>query len=98
MLFPLLENAVESNRTGASVTIKLTEQDQTNILTVINEPEEAPGGEETYTLGYSSKDGHDGAGLTSVKNLLNAHDGATVSHEYNKPYAILKISLPGRRS
>ena len=98
LLLPILENAIESSKPGTSVNVEFREgPDQIN-LTVVNEPEEEPGGDEIYELGHTTKQGHDGTGLSSVRYLLNGHRGSAVRHEYVSPHATFSISLPRRES
>lgn len=96
LLLPLLQNAIESNADYSSVNVFFKRDAEENVIVVVNEPEDDPGGDEIYQSGYSSKEGHDGTGLSSVKTLLNSHYGSSIRHSYNNPYATFTITLPGR--
>ena len=94
LVLPILENAIESSKPNTSVSVVLTEQDELVNLMITNEPYDEPGGDEIYEPGHTSKKGHDGMGLSSVRYLLSAHRGATVNHKYAAPCATFSISLP----
>ncbi len=96
LVLPLLENAIESSKQGSLVDVKFTQKDRKNFLHVTNEPEQQPGGSEIYEQGFTTKDGHEGTGLTSVKHLLSAFRGASLDHKFESGLATFTISLPRR--
>ena len=96
LILPLLENAVESNKEGKLITIKHSQTAEKNQLLIINEPQEEPGGDEIYEQGFTTKKNHEGTGLTSVRHLLTAHQGAGLKHKFKSNLITFTVTLPRR--
>lgn len=96
LILPLLENAVESSKEHTIIEVAFSDIDNRNIVRIINEPEALPGGNEIYAQGYTTKKDHEGTGLTSVKHLLSAYQGASLEHSHDSKMVTFTISLPGR--
>ena len=96
LVLPILENAIESSKQGTPVVVRFSQKGGMNFLHVTNEPENQPGGVEIYEQGFTTKEGHEGTGLTSVKHLLSAFRGASLDHKFESRLATFTISLPRR--
>jgi signal transduction histidine kinase len=96
LILPILENAIESSRQDTVVKINFSQEGEKNQLSIINEPETNPGGNEIYQQGFTTKEDHEGTGLTSVKHLLSAYQGASLNHDYEAGMATFTITLPRR--
>lgn len=96
LILPILENAVESSKQGTQIIIEYSQTEGVNNINVTNEPDSEPGGDEIYGQGFTTKEGHEGTGLTSVKHLLSAIRGANLDHKFESRLATFTISLPRR--
>lgn len=96
LILPILENAIESNKIKKSVIIKFSQESDKNVITIVNEPQNDPGGDEIYEQGFTTKESHEGTGLTSVRNLLIAYQGASLKHFFESQLATFTITLPRR--
>jgi signal transduction histidine kinase len=96
LILPVLENAIESNKNGSSIAIGFDKKHDQYILLIDNEPETPPGGNEIYNQGFTTKSRHEGTGLSSVKHLLNAYQGSSISHSSKSHHTTFTITLPGR--
>lgn len=96
LILPILENAIESGKKGTQITIEYSNKEEVDYITVTNEPESEPGGNEIYEQGFTTKKDHEGTGLTSVKHLLSAIRGANLEHKFESRLATFKISIPRR--
>jgi len=96
LILPILENAIESSQQNTSTRVSYLQKTETNEIHIRNRPAADPGGEEIYEQGYTTKDGHEGTGLTSVKRLLSTHEGASLTHNFNSGVAAFLIKLPRR--
>lgn len=98
LLLPLIENGVEASVNESSLKLSFVDKGENFEISVLSEPNAAPGGDEIYDLGFTTKDGHEGAGLSTIRRLLREHRGANLTHEFRDPTAIFTISLPRRQA
>jgi signal transduction histidine kinase len=96
LVLPILENAIESNKQGMGVTVNFLQEGDKNQILVINEPQNEPGDDEIYEQGFTTKEDHEGTGLTSVRHLLSAYRGASLEHNFKTQLATFTITFPRR--
>lgn len=96
LVLPILENAIESNKQDMGVTVNFLQEGDKNKILIINEPQNEPGGDEIYEQGFTTKKNHEGTGLTSVRHLLSAYQGASLQHSFKSQLATFTITFPRR--
>lgn len=83
VLTRLLKNAAEASPDGGRVRVRTRAEDTAVVVSVEDEGDGVPEdvGQRAFDLFATTKQGHDGIGLTIVKHLVNNH-GGTVSFEH----------------
>ncbi len=94
LLLPLVENAVEASPKGGEVRIHGHRSNGNLLIEVSNHCGSAFPDHDIYSDGFSTKDGHEGTGLTIVKHLLGSLRDATITHEVQGARVTFRISLP----
>ncbi|MDX2693313.1 ATP-binding protein [Streptomyces ipomoeae] len=93
VLLPLLENAVEAVPTDGSVAVHVRRTAQGFRLSVADDTTETGLPDTIYHVGYTTKQGHDGLGLPSVRRLLALRE-ARISHGVANGRTTFTIDLP----
>lgn len=97
ILLPLLENALEAVPTTGTVHVQGEPVGDSFRLCVCNDSAESALPADIYSEGYTTKEGHDGLGLPTVRRLLTSRE-AHLRHQVEAGKAIFTIDLPrGRR-
>ncbi|MFJ7298151.1 ATP-binding protein [Streptomyces collinus] len=97
VLLPLLQNAVEAAPAHGTVSVHADDTGDGVRLRVSNDTVETGLPDSIYHVGFSTKEGHDGLGLPSVRRLLASRD-ARISHLVADGRVTFTIDLPrGRR-
>lgn len=97
-LLPLLENAIEASVTDGNITIIGRQADDIYLIEMTNEVEEPSVPDRIYEDGYTTKQNHEGAGLTIVQHLLAAYVGSSLSHHLTDHHVTFSVKLPMRSS
>jgi signal transduction histidine kinase len=97
VLLPLLENAMEAVPPDGSVSVHVRRATEGFRLSVSNDTIETGLPNSVYRVGYTTKQGHDGLGLPSVRRLLALRE-AHIGHGVADGRTTFTIDLPrGRR-
>jgi signal transduction histidine kinase len=98
ILLPLVENAIESNKNNCPIEIYSKKEKETDnyLINIVNRPNELPLTDEIYKTGYTTKENHDGLGLSLVRNLLSTQRNAKIEHSILDDKIIFTITLPVR--
>jgi signal transduction histidine kinase len=96
ILMPLLENAVEASPPHSIIFVKSKLRENFYILEITNDFSDQVVPENLYQSGISTKDGHEGIGLTVVQHLLAIRKNATLTHSIKGQKITFRISLPMR--
>ena len=97
LIEPLINNAVAASPREASIEIKIEEEADKYRLTISNLCEnEVPTLMQLNTIGYSSKDNHQGVGLSTVRNLIRLMKSAELKFEVNENKVTVIINLEKR--
>ena len=105
IILPILENAIESavDKGGVFVTHGLEGADEANPVRAVIEVEGRSNvspviSDEIYSPGFTTKDNHDGLGLTVAKRLVSMTSGASISHNVVGDNVVFRVTLPMERS
>lgn len=98
VLLPLVENAVEASPDGGTVAIRHERGQEGHRLTVTNDCEVSALPEEIYDVHSSSKEGHEGLGLATVKTLLSIRSGTTIDHVVAEGEVRFQVTLAGTQT
>lgn len=97
LLAPLINNAVAASPNGASIEINIRDEEERYHLFITNLCEkEVPSLVQLNTTGYSSKDNHQGVGLSTVRNLVRLMKSAELKFEVNDNKVTVIINLEKR--
>ena len=97
ILAPLIENAIEASPEGEDVSIAFVPDESKIVFNVKNKFLGDPPGAQSFAPGASTKDGHEGMGLSTVRRLVEARregivscavDGQTVSFSIEIPRSV----------
>lgn len=94
LMAPLINNAVAASPNGASVVIDIEEDKEQYRLIITNLCEsEPPTLIQLNTIGYSSKNNHQGVGLSTVRNLIRLMKSAELKFgiDENKVNVIINL-------
>jgi signal transduction histidine kinase len=97
-ILPLVENAIEAASPNGKVRVTLESNDDADLLHVNTTPVASSLTNEIYESGYTSKSDHEGLGLSTVRRLLSAYAGATITHKNEVEAVTFTVQLPNRRS
>jgi len=94
-LLPLIENAIEAAPEDGEIGVMQSETPTMHMFCVSNtirEPLKLDDGMfERFT---TTKTGHEGLGLSTVKYLLSAHEGASLSYTSTDKHTMFSVHLP----
>lgn len=93
-ILPLIENAAESVPSGGCIEITQTDSPSGTVISVAN-PIEGDLQDRIYEPGLTTKAGHDGLGLATVRRLLQGADG-DLSHSVENGVVTFTITFPVR--
>ena len=97
LMAPLINNAVAASPNGASIEIDIEEEKERYRLIITNLCEnEPPTLIQLNTTGYSSKNNHQGVGLSTVRNLIRLMKSAELKFEIDKDKVNVIINLEKR--
>jgi signal transduction histidine kinase len=97
LVAPLINNAVAASPGEASIDINIEEEADKYHLTISNFCEnEAPTLMQLNTIGFSSKNNHQGVGLSTVRNLIRLMKSAELKFEVNENKVTVIINLEKR--
>ena len=97
LMAPLINNAVAASPNGASIGIDIEEEKERYRLIITNLCEnEPPTLMQLNTIGYSSKNNHQGVGLSTVRNLIRLMKSAELFFEIYKDKVNVIINLEKR--
>ncbi|MDZ7753788.1 MAG: ATP-binding protein [Gammaproteobacteria bacterium] len=95
LLLPLIENAAEAAKPGTELDINFHQKNGYNVIRVTNTTELLPGGKEIFDAEFSTKNGHHGLGLSTVKSLLESIEGALIDYTINGDKITFELKLRG---
>ena len=95
-LVPLIENAVESSPDDGTISIT-QEFDGTRTTFRISNSFDDDFEPQLYDSGHTTKPGHDGLGLSTVRRLLDGAAGS-LTHEHNGGTIVFIATLPAKAS
>ena len=96
LTLPLLENAIEAGQDNEKITIFGQKKGQSFEIIVTNHLHEPLPNDDMYEPGFTTKKGHDGVGLSTVRHLLSGLRGAHVDHSADKNEVSFRVTLPAR--
>ncbi|MFF4509135.1 sensor histidine kinase [Streptomyces sp. NPDC001401] len=97
LMLPLIENAVEASPDGEKIQLRFNREVGNRIVFSLENSVDAPvDGEILHTAGLTTKLGHDGLGVATVKDLLTAYDGAELVDSSRGNRFTMTIYLPGK--
>lgn len=91
---PVIENAFESAKPDSTVSVEMTAGSYEYRIRVSSTYEAIPEVDSMYRAGFTTKEGHQGIGLSVVQRLLSAYQGARITHEITESQIGFIISLP----
>lgn len=96
----LVMNGCQAMPEGGTVTIELTQQQQTCIIQVIDHGEGIPDEHlsKLFTPFFTTKIGGNGFGLVEVQKVVQAHDGLIEVHSELHKGTIFTLTLPNKVS
>jgi hypothetical protein len=92
-VLPLLENALEIVGAGEPVLISGSSSSGSISISIENAWRGEHFGREVYAIGYSTKTGHEGIGISSVADLLSTR-GGKLTHKFDGDRVAFMVSLP----
>jgi signal transduction histidine kinase len=93
----LIENALDASSAGGTVTVRANVRGGRGTLDVTDEGEgiASEALPQVFLLGYSTREGRNGVGLTVVKQIIRGHGGSvTVQSDGPGKGATFRIELP----
>lgn len=97
LVAPLINNAVAASPNGAVIEMRLDENEEYYRLSISNVCEtDVPTLIQLNTTGYSSKNNHQGVGLSTVRNLVRLMKSAELSFEIGDNKVTVVIVLKKR--
>jgi two-component system, sporulation sensor kinase E len=93
----LIDNALDASSPGGTVTVRATDRGERGVVEVIDEgegisDEALP---QLFLLGYTTRKGHSGVGLTVVKQIVRGHGGSVTTQSGGAGKgATFRIELP----
>jgi K+-sensing histidine kinase KdpD len=94
LLLPLIENAVDASPEGAQLSVRGRVGERNFNVEIENATNAPPQSDQIYENGFTTKDKHEGTGLSVVQYLLSAQRGASISHVSTDDSVVFKIVLP----
>ncbi|MFI0716248.1 sensor histidine kinase [Streptomyces inhibens] len=96
-LLPLVENAVEAVPNDGKMALSFSNDGEFANFVLVNEYEGEGVGEGIFERGYTTKEDHQGVGLSVSKGLVEEHAGGAIGLEVVDGRIAFTVSLPGRR-
>lgn len=97
LLLPLIENGVEAAEADTSICVRDRRTRTSLVFEVLSTPRELPAAtDDIYDAGVTTKPGHDGLGLATVRRLLSVYRKAHLSHLVSDLQVKFVIELPLR--
>lgn len=97
ILAPLINNAVAASPADAPIEIDIEEEKEKYRIVISNQCEnEMPTLIQLNTIGYSSKNNHQGVGLSTVRNLIRLMKSAELQFEIGEKKVTVIINLEKR--
>jgi K+-sensing histidine kinase KdpD len=97
VLAPLIENAVEGSLNKAPVIIVCDDHDEEVVFRISNHFEGKPPSDESFLPGRSTKESHEGMGLSTVNRLVESQRNGHLELVLDGDVATFIVRLPGRR-
>lgn len=99
MIVPLLQNAVTASPQDSTIIISCDSTPKQYKISVENSCKQLPPTEkDLQTQGYSSKKGHSGVGLNTVRNLLDLAKSGYMDFNINDNTVVVSIHLNKKRN
>jgi signal transduction histidine kinase len=96
LVLPLLENAIEASPDNENVSLVGRIQDHSLEILVTNRLQQPLPNHDIYEHGFTTKESHDGIGLSTVKHLISGLRGAHVRHFVEDDNVTFAVLLPVR--
>lgn len=94
LLQPLVQNAIYASPDNSEVKIVFVAEAKRYFFRITNKVETMmPTMDELNTIGYSSKEGHEGLGIQTVRNQLRMMDAVDLSYQLGKDTVTAIIEL-----
>jgi signal transduction histidine kinase len=96
ILAPLVENAVEASPEGGVVEVSCLMREDSIVFRTTNRYMGTSPSSESFASGVSTKQGHEGMGLATVKRLVESRRNGSVDCAVDGDHTIFSINLPTR--
>jgi signal transduction histidine kinase len=97
LMLPLIENAVEASPGGEKIQLRFDREVGNRVAFTLENSVDTPVNREILrTVGATTKPGHDGLGVATVKDLLSAYDGAELVDSSRGNRFTMTVYLPGK--
>ncbi|WP_407551196.1 HAMP domain-containing sensor histidine kinase [Streptomyces sp. Pv4-95] len=96
-LLPLVENSVEAVPDRGSIALSFSAGGEFVKFVLVNDHGGGDIGEVIFERGYTTKEDHQGVGLSVSKGLIEEFAGGAIGFEVVDGRAVFTVSLPGRR-
>lgn len=93
LLLPLIENATEAAKPYTEIKINFDNVDRFNVIQITNTAANLPSDKKIFDAEFSTKDGHQGLGLSTVKSLLESLEDASIGYNTNADTVTFEIKL-----
>lgn len=94
ILLPLIENSICASKNENTFSIEFVGEEKFYSFILNNTTEKDINIKNFYKEGYSSKNNHEGTGLSTVRNLIENISGSSLKFEKNNGKIITKLNLP----
>ncbi|MDR2039962.1 MAG: GHKL domain-containing protein [Bacteroidales bacterium] len=94
ILLPLIENAICAAKDKSVLKIQFIEDSNEWLLKITNSTAISINKENLYKVGYSSKAGHTGTGLSIVRNLIANIENSSVNFDVIEGLVITTLIIP----
>lgn len=95
ILLPLIENAAEAAIQNTKLSVVLKHEDGNIIITVTNFTHNVPLSKDIFISEFTTKNGHQGLGLSTVTTLLAHMEGASIDYKEQGEEVIFELKLRG---
>ena len=94
IISPMLENAVDASPDGREISLVVSQQDNSINIILENECTIPPKLSDLKTIGFSSKEGHIGTGLNTVRHFLVLLGGKELQISINQNKIQFTLNIP----
>lgn len=94
LLLPLLENAIEASPSGATISMEAKVDHESLVISLTNAIGEPIDDEAMETAGISTKNGHEGIGIATVRDLVTVQDGGELTYKHDSNSFTITVRLP----